>query len=308
MGIFRDAQSVPVHGGQSSIALYYDCGWCALSFYVSPPLSRTGVQSVRFWLNGGEQGGQQDLLVRVCDDAPEPICVAQPLAPVANEWTQVELPLDGFTGANIAGIQWNNWSGNPKAPVYLDDIVLVGAQGSDGTVPLFTDFQSPNWSFWNTNTENRVVATPTHSGAAALAVDSLAGWNTMQLGHTRSVETIAGFYTLRFWINGGTAGGQKITVSAMNDQGESTLDTLVTAEANTWKKIEIPLDELGDPLTVYSIRWWNGSPDLMPTYFSGRYRPGAGAWARRPGAGGQLGGLLRFPAPGLDRHVRKRVR
>ncbi|CAK0780823.1 exported hypothetical protein [Gammaproteobacteria bacterium] len=274
----------PVHSGQSSIALYYDCGWCALSLHMNPPLDPTGVQSVRFWLNGGEQGGQQDLLIRVCDNGNEPICVAQPLLPVGNQWTQVELPLDGFAGANIASIQWNNWSGNTKSPVYLDDIVLVGAHGGDGTVPLFTDSKSPNWNFWNTNTENRVVAAPTHSGNAALAVDSLLGWNTMQLGHANSVENIAGLYTLRFWINGGDAGGQKITVSASNDQGYSTLDTVVTAEANTWKKVEIPLDELGDPLTVYSIRWWNGSPNVMPTFYLDDIAlvPGPGPAAQGP--------------------------
>lgn len=71
--------------------------------------------------------------------------------------------------------------------MYLDDIVLVGVQGGDGTVPLFTDIKSPNWHFWNTNTENRGVATPSHSDNAALAVDSLQGWNTMQLGHANSV-------------------------------------------------------------------------------------------------------------------------
>lgn len=259
----------PVQSGNASIALTFNAGWSALNFTASPPLDSTGVEALRFWVNGGEEGGQQDLWVTLCDSTENnPTCKSLPLAPpAANQWTLVELPLAGLAVTKIAQVQWNNLSGDAKSTLYLDDIVLVGAPGGDGTVPIFTDFASPNWNFWNTNTETRVVAAPTHSGTAALAVDSLEGWNTMQLGHIASVENVAGLYTLRFWLHGGDTGGQKIKVSASNDEGLDTPRSEVTAPANAWTKVEIPLAELGNPLSVYALRWWNGSAEVMPTFY-----------------------------------------
>lgn len=265
----------PVQSGAGSIALTFDCAWCALSFYASSPLDKTGVQALRFWVHGGVEGGQRDLKARVCESVAgkDPlICAEQSFVPTANQWNQVEVSLAGFTGANIGSVTWNNWSGTKKpATLYLDEIVLVGASGGDGTVPLFTDFKSPNWNFWNTNTGTEVVASPVHSGAAALAIHSQAGWNTLQLGHINFAENIAGFYTLRFWIHGGVGGpggvAQKVTFSAVNGQGYPTIPQEVTAPANTWTQVEIPLADLGDPLSIYLLRWWNPSENVMPTWY-----------------------------------------
>lgn len=267
----------PVQGGSGSIALTFDCAWCAFSVYTSPTLDKTGVQSLRFWVHGGEAGDQQHLKARVCEQVEgkpqeQQICAETNYVPAANQWNQVEVSLAGFTGANIGSIQWNNWSGIKKpATLYLDEIVLVGANGGDGTVPIFTDAKSPGWNFWNTNTETQVVSTPVHSGTAALAVDSRAGYNTLQLGHINAVENIAGLYTLRFWIHGGEGGQggapQQVTVTAVNGQSVETIPQVVTAPANTWTKVEIPLADLGNPLSIYSIRWWNDSASSMPIWY-----------------------------------------
>jgi hypothetical protein len=272
-GVTRDFQNgTPTHSGAASIAATFDQGsYSALRLANWEPVTITGAQALRFWMHGGESGGQHDIAVKVCVQLDEDCQTYAMPEPVANTWTQVEIPLANFPGSQVSDLQWYNQGGN-QPTFYLDDIVFVGTDTLEKTQVLYDDALSSRWQEWSTNTlTDPASANPTHSGQAALAVTSTEGWNTFQLGFTEPVD-LTGLNTLRFWIHGGDIGGQKLQVTVTNDAGENTIPADITAQAGVWTEVEIPLAALGgtaggEPLTIYSIRWWNSTASAQPTYY-----------------------------------------
>ncbi len=117
-----------------------------------------------------------------------------------------------------------------------------------------------DWGSWDT-VVNYSNATPVHGGTASIAATYTAAWGGLYL-HANSVN-VSAYDTLRFWLHGGSAGGQHVSVS-LNYNG-STYE--VTATAGTWQKVEIPLSELGSPATVTDLVWQDGIGGAQPTFY-----------------------------------------
>ena len=116
-----------------------------------------------------------------------------------------------------------------------------------------------NWS-WDTNLDFSNTS-PVHNGSYSLAVTYTQAWAGLYL-HANALD-LSTCDTLRFWLHGGSAGNQNISVS-LNYNG-SSYD--VTATANTWQQVSIPLSTLGSPSSVSDLVFQENAGGAQPTFY-----------------------------------------
>lgn len=107
---------------------------------------------------------------------------------------------------------------------------------------LYDDSLQNGWSNWSWATTNLASTSPVHGGADAISVQAGA-YQALYLHH--DAQAASGFTALRFWINGGPAGGQKLQVQATLGGASQPAYTLPAPAANTWTLVTIPLSALG---------------------------------------------------------------
>ena len=139
----------------------------------------------------------------------------------------------------------------------------LAAPGAD--VVVYDDALRGDWQNWSWDTQaNFSAASPVHSGASAIAVTYSAGWAGLQLGDYNHAE--AGAYdTLRFWIHGGSSGGQPVQVQISNG-ADLAISQSVTPVANSWTKVEISLLGLANR-SLYTLVWSNNSAGSQPVFY-----------------------------------------
>ena len=129
--------------------------------------------------------------------------------------------------------------------------------------PVYADSLASGWQDWpyNSRTIDYANTSPVHSGSTSIAVTYTGGWSGLQVGYHGANLDISSYDTLRFWINGGSAGGQTIQLQL------GTLQQDVTPQANTWTRVDVSLLPLGSPRTVYSIAWVNNTAGSQPVFY-----------------------------------------
>jgi hypothetical protein len=105
------------------------------------------------------------------------------------------------------------------------------------------------------------------SGTAALAVTYEAGWSAFYL-HTDPVLAGKEYDLLRFWLHGGSDGGQRVRV-VLADESTSflTASQEVIAKADAWMSVEIKLADLGAPRAISGIVWQDATGEPQPTFY-----------------------------------------
>ena len=84
---------------------------------------------------------------------------------------------------------------------------------------------------------------PAHSGSNALCLAPSGSWQALQFVHN-AIDT--SLYTnLTFWLNGGSAGGQTVTVAATLGGTPQTSQNVGPAPTNSWKHVTLSLASLG---------------------------------------------------------------
>jgi hypothetical protein len=154
----------------------------------------------------------------------------------------------------IVGCLWLNL-GLPAAVAAGDRTVYQDALASDWA----------NWS-WNT-TANFGNASPVHAGSAALAVTYNGGWAGFYL-HTDTFAPSGQYDLLRFYVHGGTTGGQELHL-VLYDEAMQPADLSVNIQprANTWDLIEVSMAELGSPAEISGIVWQDASGHAQNTFY-----------------------------------------
>ncbi len=135
--------------------------------------------------------------------------------------------------------------GRPQAPHIVYDDALANSW--------------QDWS-WDPITRNLSNSSPVHSGSHSIAVTFTDGWGGLQFGHQPALD-LSPYDTLRFWIHGGTSGGQSVTVHLGSDS------KVITPQANQWKQIDIPLSQLGGPTTAGVVVFWNNTANAQATFY-----------------------------------------
>jgi hypothetical protein len=135
--------------------------------------------------------------------------------------------------------------------------VLQGA-----SLTVYDEILASGWEDWSWNvTANYANSAPVHGGAASIAVTFTQGWDGLQIGYHGANLDVSAYDVFRFWVHGGTQGGQQITVQI------GSLEQVVNPQANTWTQVDISLLPLGAPRSVYSISWFNNTSGSQPIFY-----------------------------------------
>jgi hypothetical protein len=140
------------------------------------------------------------------------------------------------------------------------------AQGA--TLPVYTDALAAGWEDWSWGSisSNLANTNQVHGGSNSTSVTYDGGWSGLQLGYGGASLDINDYDTLRFWIHGGSTGGQPVEIQvSLNDSG-TVIEQAVTPQANTWTQIDVSLVDY-TPRAIYSISWFNNSASNQPTFY-----------------------------------------
>lgn len=135
------ASTASVHTGSTSIAV--TAGPFAALYLQHNAFPSQPYASLRFWINGGPQGGQTLNVIALLNDVAQPAVSLGPLAP--NSWQEVTIPLADLGVANAAALTgiWLQESAGVNQPTfYVDDVGLQFAP-PPSTVNVRADPQRP---------------------------------------------------------------------------------------------------------------------------------------------------------------------
>ena len=113
---------------------------------------------------------------------------------------------------------------------------------AQANLPIYTDNLVNGFQNWSWATVNLGNYSPVHSGAYSIGVTD--GGNYQALVFARSDFNTSPYASLSFWINGGSAGGQKLQVWGSLDGTNQAGYSLAALQTNTWQQITIPLSAL----------------------------------------------------------------
>jgi len=142
---------------------------------------------------------------------------------------------------------------------------LPRIQAAEGLV-VFDDVLGVGWDDWSYGsvTVDYGGTDPVYAGMAAIAVTYEGGWSGLQVGYHGAYLDVGAYDTFRFWVHGGSGGGQLVLLTITLDGSE--IKQAFTPAANTWTRVDVSL--LGhSPREVYSVQWFNNSPSDQATYY-----------------------------------------
>jgi endoglucanase len=129
--------------------------------------------------------------------------------------------------------------------------------------PIYVDALAGDWQDWSWDTTRSFDnAQPIHSGSASIAITYTAAWGGLFLHNDTAVPT-SGYTAIRFWVHGGSAGGQSIHFHLNNGGG----DYYFTVQADTWQLVTVPLAALGNPTALNDLMWQDNSEGGQPTFY-----------------------------------------
>lgn len=115
----------PVHDGTAALAVTYDTAWAALHLHSNTLLKASEYDALRFWLHGGNIGGQRVRVV-LADESAGFLSVSKEVVAQANTWLFVEIKLTELEApAQFSGIAWQEASGATQPTFYIDNLALI---------------------------------------------------------------------------------------------------------------------------------------------------------------------------------------
>ena len=143
-------------------------------------------------------------------------------------------------------------------------VATSGGAALAADLTIYGDALASGWSNWSWNTTTNFSATaPLHGGAKSLAITYTTGWAGLYL-HADTAVDLGAYESLRFWIHGGSAGNQRLRVVANGDGGEAFA---LSAQANTWTQVTVPLSALGSPTALQDLYWQDTTGGAQPTFY-----------------------------------------
>jgi hypothetical protein len=141
-------------------------------------------------------------------------------------------------------------------------LLPVSSEAVSADLPIYIDSLAAGWEDWSwSSTINYSNTSPVHSGTDSISVQYNAAWAGFYL-HTDGIDT-SGYDHLSFWINGGN-GNQQIRLVANDD---SSYIYPVTAQANTWTQVNVPLSALGSQATLLGLYWQDATGGIQPIFY-----------------------------------------
>jgi hypothetical protein len=144
--------------------------------------------------------------------------------------------------------------------------VSPSSGGATGTpLTVYGDALAADWADWSWSTVNNFAATSNvKTGSRAIDVGYYA-WGGLSLHKGTPVST-SGYSAVKFWVFGGTGSDKplRVFIQASDTAGASPAVN-VTAVANGWTEVTVPLAALGNPSTINRINIQDNSGATQPT-------------------------------------------
>lgn len=154
--------------------------------------------------------------------------------------------------------------------VWLGCPPIAPSSAASGAVQIIYDDQlAQGWENWSWAQVNLSASAPVHGGLSSIAV-SMDAWEGLYL-HKAGVDT-SGLTHLRFYLHGGTSGGQDL-ILFMNLEGPGGAANgpgmgLPTPTASAWIEVLVPLVDLNpDGYTITGLTWQEASGGSQPTWY-----------------------------------------
>lgn len=118
---------------------------------------------------------------------------------------------------------------------------------------LYKNTLTKGWEDRSWDTNVNFAGFPAYDGLTAIVVHFAAPDGAMYL-YTPEPIKATDYNVLRFWINGGTSGGQQIEVSLV-DGNENVLPgvPITPPYPNNWRQVDILLEDLGSPESIKGV-------------------------------------------------------
>lgn len=108
---------------------------------------------------------------------------------------------------------------------------------------VYTDQLNNGWVNWSWAETNLANSSPAHSGKHSISVTETGPWQALFLH--RTAQSTSGFQALQFWINGGSTGGQELSVYATLNGTNQVNYILPALPKNSWVLVTVPLAGVG---------------------------------------------------------------
>ncbi|ARU60854.1 hypothetical protein CBW65_06905 [Tumebacillus avium] len=255
-------QQAVVHSGRTAIEMLPDRD-SGVYLYKSRVAFVSQYDTLQVWVHGGEVGGQALNLVIQAGGVPVATKSFADLIPggiPANQWTKVELNLADLEIPNgiFDGILIRGTTDGLQPAVYFDDIALINKasvtpiETVTNGLTVYDDYLNRpdfvNYSWVEHDVNQTAYA---HTGIHAVQMTP-----NRDLGlyfYKDRVASTSEYRTLRFWINGGSTGGQQLKLVLMAggvsvaEKSFSELLPTGSPAADTWTKVELNLADLQLP-------------------------------------------------------------
>ncbi len=132
--------------------------------------------------------------------------------------------------------------------------------------PIYGDSLASSWTNWSWSATLNLNTSSPARDSAAIAVNYDAAWAGFYL-HPDSAISTTRSSVLRFWIHGGSAGGQRVKVFVRDQAGTSSASVEIVPEAGVWKQIEISMTQLGFAGLVSGVVLQDMTGAPQPTFY-----------------------------------------
>lgn len=143
-------------------------------------------------------------------------------------------------------------------------LMPLGRLASAADLSIYADTLAVGWANWSWGgTINLAAASPVQSGSKSISVayTDPSGWGALYL-HVAPAIDLGGYDKLRFWIHGGSTGNRQLQVVV---NGSASFP--VTATANSWTQVDVPLSALGSPSSLSDIYWQDTTAAPQPVFY-----------------------------------------
>lgn len=107
---------------------------------------------------------------------------------------------------------------------------------------IFDDSLQNGWQDWSWAVSDLNNSTPTHGGSRSIKITADA-WEALYFEHP--AQNAADYDSVRFWLHGGTQGGQRVSLQALTNGAPVLATNLPPLAANSWKEFVVPFKALG---------------------------------------------------------------
>jgi hypothetical protein len=136
-----------------------------------------------------------------------------------------------------------------------------------GNEVIYSSSLQNGWSDWSWATDNLANTSPVLTNFSDSISVSCGSYTALALHQTPASS--APYEYLTFWLNGGSSGGQVLSVTGTTNWVNQTLYTLPALAANTWTQFTVPLSDIGvaNQTNFDGIWIWNYTGSTIPTFY-----------------------------------------